>query len=207
MSGIEALPVRIRNRIVQSDTGCWLWTGTVNNTYGRARIDGRARYTHRYAYEMLVGPIPDGLVLDHLCRVRLCCNPAHLEPVTDRENVARGEAPGSPLMRTGVCKRGHEVSGANVYTTSGWIECRICLIARVRAYQVRKTAEAKAARAASNAAPAEYVAEIARHGIHGYKFHGCRCETCRSASQASTRRYRQRKRQQQDARRSAEASR
>lgn len=75
--------------------GCWLWQGPrVHNGYGIISIQGSGVKTtiraHRYAYEALVGPIPEGLQLDHLCRVRRCVNPAHLEPVTARENVRRG---------------------------------------------------------------------------------------------------------------------
>lgn len=72
---------------------CWVWCARTNrNGYGRLRVGGRELMAHRLAYEALVGPIPEGLVLDHLCRVRLCINPAHLEPVTVRENTLRGEA-------------------------------------------------------------------------------------------------------------------
>jgi HNH endonuclease len=75
----------------RSDLGpCWLWTAATNYGYGVFRIDRRSIYAHRYAYELLVGPIPDGLQLDHLCRVPPCVNPTHLEPVTHRENILRG---------------------------------------------------------------------------------------------------------------------
>lgn len=74
--------------------GCWLWTAAVDPTtgYGKFHIgpDQRTCGAHRFAYELLVGPIPDGLVLDHLCRVRHCVNPQHLEPVTVGENLRRG---------------------------------------------------------------------------------------------------------------------
>ena len=68
---------------------CWLWTGeTATNGYGRANIDGRNQPAHRVAYEWLVGPVPDGLELDHLCAVRNCVNPVHLEPVTHQARAA-----------------------------------------------------------------------------------------------------------------------
>jgi hypothetical protein len=70
--------------------------------------DGKVRLAHRVIYEYLVGPIPDGLSIDHLCRVRHCVNPAHLEPVTHRENVLRGQAPTAVNGRKTRCKRGHE---------------------------------------------------------------------------------------------------
>ena len=74
-------------------TGCWLWMGsTVRGGYGQIRDERRAKYVHRVAYESVVGEIPSGLQLDHLCRVRRCVNPRHLEPVTQKVNVGRGLA-------------------------------------------------------------------------------------------------------------------
>lgn len=71
---------------------CWLWTGRLErNGYARFRHDGQRSGAHRYAYELEVGPIPDGLTIDHLCRVRHCVNPMHLEPVSGRENTRRRE--------------------------------------------------------------------------------------------------------------------
>lgn len=79
---------------VNKTDSCWLWTGGVGRGYGifyrGADRGGSFTVAHRYAYEALVGPIPAGLTLDHLCRVRGCVNPAHLEPVTQAENVRRG---------------------------------------------------------------------------------------------------------------------
>lgn len=76
------------------DTGCWLWTAAIDETtgYGRFHIaPGNMGYAHRFSWELLVGPIPDGLDIDHLCRTRRCVNPAHLEPVTRQVNLLRGE--------------------------------------------------------------------------------------------------------------------
>lgn len=72
--------------------GCWIWTaGTTGKTgYGAFHDGTRSITAHKFVYELLVGPTPDGMELDHLCRVRLCCNPDHLEPVTHAVNTARG---------------------------------------------------------------------------------------------------------------------
>lgn len=70
--------------------GCWLWTATLVRGYGQFGIGSRRQYAHRVAYELLVGPVPEGLQLDHLCRTPACVNPAHLDPVTCRENLLRG---------------------------------------------------------------------------------------------------------------------
>lgn len=92
------------------DSGCWLWTGGVGaHGYGRFGFDRRTVYAHRFAYETMVGPIPDGHVIDHVrargCRYTHCVNPSHLEAVTPEENVARGDSHaggrpcGHPLCR------------------------------------------------------------------------------------------------------------
>jgi hypothetical protein len=109
------------------DTGCWNWTGAKDrHGYGRISIrpDG-TKFTHRVAYELLIGPIPQGLSLDHLCRNTSCCNPAHLEPVTHAENVRRGAS--GPKTH---CPRGHEYTPENTYVRTrsgkGSRECRTC---------------------------------------------------------------------------------
>jgi hypothetical protein len=80
----------------EPNTGCWLWTGALNNMgYGRLKVggrDGKSVYAHRVAYQLFVGPIPDGKVLDHRCSNTWCCNPAHLDPTSQADNVRRGRA-------------------------------------------------------------------------------------------------------------------
>lgn len=86
------LPERIRSKVTVSASGCWEWPVGSVTQYGNIHVDGKCRKAHRVIYEMLVQPIPAGMQIDHLCRVRKCCNPAHLEVVTPSENVLRGVA-------------------------------------------------------------------------------------------------------------------
>lgn len=84
---IDRFTARLR---IDPTTDCWLWTGAVTTRgYGRMTIDGLTTSTHRFAYQMLVGPIPPATVIDHLCERKRCCNPDHLEPVTQGENARR----------------------------------------------------------------------------------------------------------------------
>lgn len=93
MSALRALPKVMPRVLVDHSTACWLWQGEINrNGYGRVWIEGKRVMVHRVVWGVLRGPIADGMVLDHLCRNRACCNPDHLEPVTVRENTLRGEA-------------------------------------------------------------------------------------------------------------------
>jgi hypothetical protein len=126
---------RFWKRVARTDA-CWLWTGaTTGYGYGQFYLGlGQRRVrAHRFSYELLVGPIPDGLVLDHLCRVRLCVNPAHLEPVTQRENILRGEGTSAHHARQTHCKRGHEFTPENTYVRRGMRTCRQCHRAKIRA--------------------------------------------------------------------------
>lgn len=94
---------------------CWIWTGALDAWgYGRAQVDLVSKGAHRIAYELSVGPIPDGMVLDHLCRTRACVNPNHLEVVTVAENNRRAAPYSSRSLKTH-CKHGHEFSPENTY--------------------------------------------------------------------------------------------
>lgn len=124
---------------------CWIWTGhKMPNGYAQfsvsSRRDGRRiistkTYAHRFAYEMWVGPIPDGLVIDHLCRRRDCVNPRHLETVTTRENLRRGETKTAHNAAKTHCPMGHELSGDNLYvhTNKNGVEKRHCKTCRKQA--------------------------------------------------------------------------
>lgn len=123
--------------------GCWLWTGSKStHGYGLFRRGEQTIQAHRAVYELLVGPIPDGLDLDHLCRVRLCVNPAHLEPVTRQENVLRS-LPFRRDTRTAFCAAGHPRTPENVYLRrdrpSGR-NCRPCALEATRQWRKRKAA-------------------------------------------------------------------
>lgn len=103
---------------------CWEWTGCRTwNGYGQFWDGKRVGLAHRYAYETMVGPIPAGLLLDHLCRNKACVNPSHLEPVTNYENLRRGN---TPIAWT-ACERGHEYTQESTHwTRDGHRQCRIC---------------------------------------------------------------------------------
>ena len=118
---------RMKERIVL-DGECWVWTGPPTPLgYRQISLQRRLVYTHRAVYELLVGPIPEGLTLDHLCRNPPCVNPAHLEPVTNAENIRRGISPPGINSRRLVCKSGHPFDDANTYIRpDGYRECRKC---------------------------------------------------------------------------------
>ena len=102
---------------------CWVWTASLSKGYGQFRVGKSLKMAHLWAWADLRGPIPDGLDLDHLCRVRRCVNPGHLEPVTRGENLARGIH--HYRVRTH-CKHGHEFTEANTYWWRGSRLCREC---------------------------------------------------------------------------------
>lgn len=110
------------------ETGCLLWCGATNNTgYGTVRVRGRTLLAHRVAYERHIGPIPDGLQIDHLCRIRRCVNPRHLEIVTSKENTLRGHSPLAQSARRQRCPRGHILQGENLHLRpTGHRECLAC---------------------------------------------------------------------------------
>lgn len=118
------------SRITAVPNECWQWNGTITyKGYGAFERRGKALVAHRVTYELFVGPIPDGCVLDHLCRTRSCVNPAHLEAVTNRENILRGESPSAKRARQEVCHNGHPF----IRSRNGTRKCRICKNASERA--------------------------------------------------------------------------
>ena len=111
-----------------SPSGCWTWTGCLVRGYGQIQGEGPERiYTHRLAYQLLVGEIPEDLVLDHICRNRACCNPDHLEAVDLRTNILRGIAPSAVNARRTFCTNGHPLNGDNLLIEpDGHRKCRSC---------------------------------------------------------------------------------
>ena len=113
---------------------CWEWMGAQTPLgYGRFRAFRRSVLAHRFAYELLVGPIPSGLELDHLCCNPSCVRPDHLDPVTHHENILRGRSPAAQHARKTHCKRGHEFTPENTYFRSnGNRRCRFCVLQQQR---------------------------------------------------------------------------
>lgn len=123
----SALPERFQRRVTVQDDGCWSWDTTNSIGYGEFMQNRVGYYAHRFAYEAMVGPIPEGLVIDHLCRNRRCVNPAHMEPVTRGENVLRGISVPAQNARKTHCSRGHAYDEANTHITPrGSRSCRAC---------------------------------------------------------------------------------
>jgi hypothetical protein len=125
--------------------GCWLWIGSRRGKgYGRTFANGHIVLAHRVAYELFVGPIPEAMVIDHLCRNPSCVNPDHLEAVTMRENTLRGVGPSAVNAAKASCRRGHPLDDANVYVSGGRRHCRACRHARgaadQRAFRARRRA-------------------------------------------------------------------
>lgn len=125
-------PDRIWSKIEVATSGCWIWTASgTPDGYGSVRHNGTTARAHRVVYELLVGPIPEGLTLDHLCNTTRCVNPTHQVPATQRENILRGNAMGARHARKTHCDNGHPFDLLNTRISSrGWRVCRACETAK-----------------------------------------------------------------------------
>jgi hypothetical protein len=114
MEASEIRATLARWSMPEPNSGCWIWLRSVDTSgYGRLFIDKKQVSAHRTAYEVYIGPIPEGKEIDHLCRVRCCINPVHLEPVTDRENALRGNGGMFQASKTH-CPQGHPLIAGNL---------------------------------------------------------------------------------------------
>lgn len=139
--------LRLGALMAVDDADCWVWIGKSLTRFGHAgwTVEGERWLVHRWTYVHFIGPIDDGLVLDHLCRRPSCVNPWHLEPVTQRENVARAMTAITTINSNKThCKYGHLLAGANLLRTRNGSrparQCRICRNRRAREYQQRRRA-------------------------------------------------------------------
>lgn len=180
MSTVADLPRNMQTKIVVRDTGqtfvpgpCWVWTGALNSRgYGCVGVQGKSQLTHRVTHELLIGPIPEDLQIDHVCRYKPCCNPEHIEPVTPTENMQR-----RPDINKDYCVNGHELTTDNLVIKArpDGLKIRNCRICKV---QAQRDFRAKAKLTGlSEGDP--------RHGtLHGYRSFGCRCGPCKAVARA-----------------------
>lgn len=140
----EAYKVEAANRFrakfrVCAETGCWMWTGALNNKgYGQFRYMGSNKLAHRVSIILDGGELMEGKEVDHLCRNPKCVNPAHLEQVTHSINMRRSSAPSRTIERAKLithCRHGHSLSGLNLYVHNGKRTCKRCKILRQQAYR------------------------------------------------------------------------
>lgn len=144
MGKAQTLEQRLKvfwGKVDKTDGGCWLWTGCLSDGYGKISWNGKNVRAHRVSYELIHGPIPDGLVTDHLCRNRACVNPAHIELVTSRINTLRGYGRFAINARKTACVFGHPYTPENTYITRRNLrECRICKTRRRIEWRQRERA-------------------------------------------------------------------
>jgi hypothetical protein len=126
----------------EPNSGCWLWLGQVDrHGYGCISFRDKPSLAHRVSYEAYRGPIPAGLTLDHLCRVRCCVNPCHLEPVTPAVNTLRGNTIPARNKQKTHCIKGHPFNEKNTRVDSrGRRCCRACQVIATRQYKLRQAA-------------------------------------------------------------------
>lgn len=122
---------------------CWEWNRKLNNRgYGVTNVNKKRWYVHRLMWTLMVGPIPDGMEIDHMCRNRACCNPEHLDLVTGQVNTLRGVSPASSHAKRDECSYGHEYTAETMHVVRGARRCRICERRRDKERYERKKARA-----------------------------------------------------------------
>jgi hypothetical protein len=141
MTDAVALRFAVVARVRRVESGCWEWQANVGlDGYGRWYGNARkyeTRQAHRISYMAFVGLIPDGMQIDHLCRNRKCVNPMHLEAVTQRVNILRGEGFSARNARKTHCTKGHPFTEGNLYLVRGkFRRCRTCEIGKQRLLRV-----------------------------------------------------------------------
>lgn len=146
---MRTLPPDVLQRVDQTPSnGCWQWTVYVGRDgYGRSGSNGIRAMAHRLVYELLVGHIPEGMTLDHLCRIRACVNPLHMEVVTGQENARRSMSAPAVNARKTACIHGHEFTPENTYVRPDGTGryCKECRRQRCREYMQKIRANRKAA--------------------------------------------------------------
>lgn len=129
-------PSRFWAKVRAAESGCWEWVGATSDGYGHFQWQGRNVRAHRYLWERVRGPIPTGLVIDHLCRNRRCVNPNHLEVVTFRENILRGVGAGAQAARITHCAAGHALNDLGGRRGDRrWRRCLVCQREYTRVYK------------------------------------------------------------------------
>lgn len=119
---------------------CWIWQRALTHDgYGFISVNGKLRRAIRVAYEEFIGPIPEGLTLDHGCRVRACVNPFHVTPITNRENVLKGVGPSAVHARKTHCIRNHEFTPENTIQQKNGRRCRACTNEQARARRSKQS--------------------------------------------------------------------
>lgn len=150
----KPLAARLARLSVRAPSGCWIWLGSRHSQgYGLITLNDpkRTQYAHRVSYELHVGPIPEGMVIDHLCRREACIRPEHLQAVTQQVNVRRGSR--CRGVSDLVCKRGHSRADHGYVLPDNGRRCRLCDVLNTQDYRRRKRARLIAAAVAAGDVP------------------------------------------------------